>query len=269
MRRAVRSGRASSSARLRLGLVALLLVAATGCQDDGDDGPDGPAASSGPDLSDADLWLSFEDGEVGPNGSPIFPDATGGSSKATVVSANGGEVERVAGDGSDGAVEFPPICASDAGCPRAMVEVVPTPSLDPGENDFEFGATVWLTPEQTTSGSNILQSGRFGTDGGQWKLQVDSDGGHPSCVVRGDTPGAEPVMVRSKISISDSAWHRVVCRRDADGVTIEVDGERAEEDGATGTVTTDAPIRIGAPGVNDGDDQFHGRVDDVYLMIGY
>jgi hypothetical protein len=246
--------------------VVLVVMSTVGCQHD-DHPKGGPDPSPGPDLSSADLWLSFEGEDVAPDGSQVFADAAGGSSEGTVVAANGGEVQRVAGPDGGSAVAFPPKCDQDAGCPRAMVEVAPAPTLDPGDRDFEFGATVWLAPDQTTTGSNIVQRGRFGTEGGQWKLQVDNDEGHPSCVVRGDAPGAQPVVVRSKVTISDSAWHRVVCRRDADGVTIEVDGKPDQRDGETGSVTSDWPIRIGAPGVGEGDDQFHGRIDDVYLLI--
>ena len=39
------------------------------------------------------------------------------------------------------------------------------------------------------------------------------------------------------------------------------------EAGRTGSVTNDWPVRIGGPGVGEGDDQFHGRIDDVYLRI--
>jgi len=242
----------------------LLLVAGAGCQGDAD--KEEPEPRPGPDLSSADLWLSFEGDDVAPNGSPVFPDAAGGSSEGRVVAANGGVVERVAGPDSDGAVAFPPRC-DEAGCPRAMVEVAAASALDPGDRDFEFGATIWLAPDQTTTGSNIVQQGRFGTEGGQWKLQVDNDKGHPSCLVRGDGPDAEPVVARSRLTISDSTWHRVVCRRDADGVTIEIDGKAQRSEGETGSVTNEWPIRIGAPGVGEGDDQFHGRIDDVYLLI--
>jgi Concanavalin A-like lectin/glucanases superfamily len=85
--------------------------------------------------------------------------------------------------------------------------------------------------------------------------------------VRGDEQGAEPLVVRSTVSISDSQWHRVVCRRDGDGITISVDGSENEKRGATGSVTNDSPLRVGAPGVSEGDDQFHGRIDDVYLLV--
>jgi hypothetical protein len=265
--------RRSVAARTGFAAVALIVAAATGCSPDDDEGSGlpqgGPSSQAAPDLSDADLWLSFDEDEVGYDGSTAFPDAAEGSSVGRVVTADGGSVELVPGaNGSGSAVAFPARCAAATGCPRAMVEVLYNLALDPAERDFEYGASVWLAPDQTTSGSNIVQQGRFGTEGGQWKLQVDNDEGQPSCVVRGAEPGAEPLVVRSKISISDSAWHRVVCRRDADGLSIEVDGEVAEKDGHTGSVSSEWPIRVGAPGVNEGDDQFHGQVDDVYLRIG-
>ncbi len=256
--------------RAGVGLATIVLVLAASSCGPGDDEDDGPVRTGrpGPDLSQADLWLSFDDDET-PDGTPGFEDAAGGLSVGLVVTADGGEVEQVPGaNGSGFAVAFPAKCTDTTGCPRAMVEVMSDPSLDPGDRPFEYGATVWLAPDQTTSGSNIVQKGRFGTDGGQWKLQVDSDDGHPSCVVRGDSAGAEPVVIRSKTSIADSAWHRVTCLRDHDGLSIEVDGgDPQEKDAQIGSVISEWPLRVGAPGVGEGDDQFHGRIDDVFLLI--
>ena len=202
------------------GALALLLVAGDrGVADDGGtQRPERrPAPPSGPDLSGADLWLSFEDDEVGADGAPVYPDAPGGSSTAAVVTAERrrGRAASRAPAVTAAAVASRRLCADAAAARGPWWRCGRDPALDPGDRDFEFGATVWLAPDQTTTGSNIVQKGRFGTDGGQWKLQVDSDEGEPSCVVRGDAPRAEPVVVRSKVSISDSAWHRVVCRRDA------------------------------------------------------
>ncbi|WP_224274709.1 LamG-like jellyroll fold domain-containing protein [Nocardioides lacusdianchii] len=252
---------------------ALLLLAACGAPSDGptgqDGGSDGPAATStetaSVDLASADLWLAFEDSEASSEGTTEFPDAVGGDVVARVVSANGGRVEIVEGVGGTGsAIAFPPLCTGDAGCPRAMVEVESDPALEPGEDPFAFGATVWLAPEDTTTGSNIVQKGRFATDGGLWKLQVDDEEGHPSCVLRsGDTL----LRVRSEVTVADSSWHRVVCSRDADGISIDVDGVEDREDGTLGSVDSEWPIRVGSPGVGDDDDQFHGRVDDVFLRL--
>jgi hypothetical protein len=259
----------STSARLRaVAALVVVLVATGGCGPDAEeDGSGSPTGSAGPDLSRADLWLSFDD-DVASDGTPGFEDDAGGLFVGRVVSVNDGEVEEVAGaDGTGAAISFPPTCGAATGCPRAMVEVMADASLDPGSSDFEYGAAVWLAPDQTTSGSNIVQKGRFGTDGGQWKLQVDNDEGQPSCVVRGDRPGAEPLVVRSSVTIADSQWHRVVCRRAGDDLTIEVDGAVDREEGETGSVVSEWPVRVGAPGVGDEDDQFHGRIDDVYLLV--
>jgi hypothetical protein len=93
---------------------------------------------------------------------------------------------------------------------------------------------------------------------------VDSDEGQPSCVLRS---GSDLIRVRSSVSIADSTWHHVACRRDMDGVSIDVDGTVDRRAGRIGPVSSTWPVRIGSPGVGDGDDQFHGRVDDVYLRI--
>lgn len=252
------------------GLVALAVagsIALAGCGSDEGTVPEATPSSEGPDLELADLWLSFEDETVASASSPAYADANGGPALGTVVVANGGEVRSVAGPDGGSAVAFPERCDESVGCPRALVEVTAPLGLDPGDRDFEFGAQVFLEPDQTTTGSNILQKGRFATEGGQWKLQVDTDAGEPSCVVRGDAPDAETLVVRSEVSIADSQWHRVICRRDAEGISIEVDGERADEPGVTGSVANESPLRVGSPGVGDGDDQFHGLVDDVYLLI--
>jgi hypothetical protein len=253
----------------RIGAAALALAGALGgCGSDDGEGPaDGPTPPSGPDLTHADLWLSFDD-PASAAGPLSFPDAAGGPSLGQVVSGFDGAVDEVAGpDGRGSAISFPVTCTEPTGCPRAMVEVAHAAALDPTDHDFTYGATVWLAPDETATGSNLVQKGRFGTEGGQWKLQVDGAGGEPSCVVRGDDPGAEPLVVHSEVSVSDSQWHAVVCHRDEGGISIEVDGEVEHEDGRTGSVTNEWPIRIGAPGVNEGDDQFHGRIDDVFLLI--
>lgn len=249
--------------------VALALLLAGCGGGGGDEGehplPEQPPPSTAVDHAHDDLWLSFEETTPAYDGGRAYPDAAGGPWVGDLVTANGGRVTRVPGaDGSSTAVAFPAACERPRGCPRAMVEVESRRGLDPGRAPFEYGATVWLAPDQTTSGSNIVQKGRYGTEGGQWKLQVDDPEGKPSCVVR-STRGE--LVVVSSASIADSRWHHVVCRRDARGVSISVDGAVDRRAGRTGAVSTPWPVRVGSPGVGDDDDQFHGRVDDVFLRI--
>jgi hypothetical protein len=262
-------GRRPVRARVGLAVAAILLFGvASSCGSGERDTPPAvpePTSRSGPDLSDADLWLSFDGDTVGYDGATEYPDALGGPFAGRVVTANDGKIELVPGpDGGGDAVAFPARCTAPRGCPRAMVEVIADPALNPGESDFEYGAAVWLSPDQTTTGSNIVQKGRFGTAGGQWKLQVDNEAGEPSCVVRS---GADELLVRSSVSISDSAWHFVMCRRDGEGLSIHVDDTVDRVAGRTGSVDNEWPVRVGSPGVGDQDDQFHGRVDDVFLRV--
>jgi hypothetical protein len=254
---------------VRIAAASVLVLLATGCSNGGLDerepapGTDAPV-TTGAGGSETDLLLSFDE-PLDSGGGQGYADARGRPFLGLVVVSNGGRVEPAPGvDGTGASVSFPSLCAAPTGCPRAMVEVAPDPALDAGEDVFEYGAAVWLAPDQTTTGSNIVQKGRFGTTGGQWKLQVDSLTGEPSCVVRS---GPDVVVVRSKVSIADSTWHRVVCRRDLGSVTIRVDDSVDRREGPTGSVTSDEPVRVGSAGVGDGDDQFHGRIDDVFLRI--
>jgi hypothetical protein len=226
-----------------------------------------PTQTSGDqDLSDAVFWLSFEDVTRDFDGHKLFPDALDGPFDGRVEAVNDGKVVVVPGaGGSARAVAFPEKCADDVPCPRALVEIADDPALDPGDSDFQYGATVWLAPDQTTTGSNIVQKGRFAASDSLWKLQVDNDAGHPSCVVRS---GDDLVRVRSGVSIADGSWHQISCTRAGDELTIEVDGKARTAQGKIGPVTSEWPVRIGAPGLGEHDDQFHGRIDDVYLKVG-
>jgi hypothetical protein len=234
---------------------------------DGEKPSESPTQTSADlDLSDAVFWLSFEDVTRDFDGHKLFPDALDGPFDGRVESVYDGKVVVVepGADGSARAVAFPEKC-DGAGCPRALVELADDPALDPGDEDFQYGASVWLAPDQTTEGSNIVQKGRFAASDSLWKMQVDNDLGHPSCVVRS---GADLVRVRSGISIADGSWHRVSCTRTGDALTIEVDGKGRTAHGKIGPVASEWPVRIGAPGLGEHDDQFHGRIDDVYLKVG-
>jgi hypothetical protein len=217
------------------------------------------------DESSASLWLSFDDAP-GRAGAGPFADAGVHGYAGRVESVAGARLTPLAGPAGRGrAVAFPPVCRAETGCGRVMVVVAHAPGLDPGDADFAFGASVMLEPGQTTTGSNIMQKGRFGTVGGQWKLQVDNEDGRPSCVVRGTT---DAVTVASPVSIADGRWHRVSCSKDEHGLLIEVDGEGRHKAGTIGTVRNDFDIRLGSSGLEEDDDQFHGALDDVILRLG-
>lgn len=250
-------------------LVPTVLLALAGCGDGDGPGPTPtptPTPDDGPDYSGAALWLPFDEVTTAEDGTEELPAGSGAPYAGRVVQANGGEVQQVEGpEGRGSALQFPAVCDAPSGCPMALVEVAPAAAFEPGAAAFSWGASVRLPPSATTGGSNVVQQGRFGSEGGQWKLQVDGEEGMPSCRVRGD---AGDLVVTSSVSVADDAWHRVVCHRDDEGVSIAVDGEVVRETGATGVIASAEPIRVGSPGVNDGDDQFSGSIDDVFLELG-
>jgi hypothetical protein len=259
----------------RLVLCAILAVLPLGACTSGPATPQDPPGASAPglpsrpafdlDAGSADLWLTFDDPDGDAGAARSFSDASGHGRTGEVESVSGGRVQPLPGPPGRGrAIAFPPACAAGDSCGRALVEVDDSAGLDPGSADFTFGVSVMLDRDQTATGSNLVQKGRFGTSGGQWKLQVDTLDGHPSCVVRGD---AAMLSVRSPVTIADGRWHRVNCSKDAQGVVIEVDGEVRRKAGVVGAVANDFEVRVGSSGLGQDDDQFHGAVDDVVLRI--
>ena len=248
-------------------LLTVLLVA-VGCGSDAAPGSGTAAATPDPETG-ATLFLRLDDADRAA-GALAFADVAGGAT-ASLVTARGGGIAIMAGpEGRGQAVRFPAVCdATTDGCPRAMLTVPHELALDPGDGDFAYGATVLLAADETAKGANIVQKGRFGSDGGQWKLQVDTLDGQPSCVVRGEL-GGQPtlVRVRSPHRIADGVWHQLVCVKDADGLTIRVDGDDTEVRQPAGQVSTPRPITFGSSGTGPHDDQFHGVLDDLFLRIG-
>lgn len=194
-------------------------------------------------------------------------DVTGRGHTGYVKQANSGQITVVPGANSQKALQFPAPC-DGAGCPKGLIEVASAPDLNPGAAPFSFGASVLLTKAQLTTGSNIVQKGLFDTLGGQWKLQVDNLAGRPSCIVQGMFNGQRVLAnVEASVSITGS-WHSITCRKTDTYVAIEVDGvERGRASVQVGTVSNDAPVRIGAKNLKDGNDQFHGTLDNVFFDL--
>jgi hypothetical protein len=169
---------------------------------------------------------------------------------------------------SSKAVLFPPRCDETRPCARAWVEIADDDRLDPGIEDFRFGADVRLAQKQTDAGANIMQKGRYEAVGGQWKLQVDGERGLPSCVVQGAVDGERStVRLVGDLSIADDLWHRVNCALVSDVLTLTIDDTAKSIGADVGPVRNTAGMRIGASGPELTDDQFHGSIDNVFFCL--
>jgi hypothetical protein len=96
---------------------------------------------------------------------------------------------------------------------------------------------------------------------------VDHREGHPSCVITGNRSRiyrAEP-----HLDVADGTWHDLTCIRGATRLTTMVDGlERAWVTLPAGLSIANAePLRVGGKGPGNGNDQFAGEIDNVFLTI--
>ena len=218
------------------------------------------------------LSYDFDQGDVETDDQDRYyvGDATGHGHTGYVRTASEGGITIIRGDTDQGeAIRLPTPCTTDQACPKALIEVPDADDLDPGTAPFSFGASVLLAESERTTGSNVVQKGLFNTTGGQWKLQVDSLEGYPSCTIQGVLDG-EPtfVQVEAPVSIADGKWHDIACRKTDDFVAILVDGQESNRnDQQTGAVANAAPVNIGAKHLGDDNDQFHGALDNVFFRL--
>ena len=92
-------------------------------------------------------------------------------------------------------------------------------------------------------------------------------GSRPQCTITGRKGS---VVVRSDRRVDNATWHTLMCRRLNDTISLFVDGNLdASKTAGTGRLSNNAPVRIGSKSVGSagGNDQFHGRVDSVFLKI--
>jgi Laminin G domain len=244
--------------------VGLLLLSACGSSGGG-------AADPGPQHMTRVMSLDFEQATA--------PLAAGARIASAIATGPGGDVDLagtvpqplrlVAGRDNKGhGVEFPKPCpaTTEPTCAKAIIEVDDDAALNPGTNDYEWGASLLLDPNQTSEGSNVLQKGFSVGGGSQWKLQVDGDNGHPSCVVVG--VGESTIHeVYANSTVADGTWHDVLCQRDGARLSITVDGGTPKDVAVPKTLSISpaGPVRIGGKSLKPNNDQYFGTLDDIFV----
>lgn len=192
---------------------------------------------------------------------------THGAFALRALGQNGGTLSLVPqGDGL--AVQYPARCtlARERQCPRAILEGFREDALNPGTRAMRYGASIMMTHRDLADGANVFQKGYSVGGVSQFKLQVDHRQGHPSCVIASRTRiyRAEPFL-----DVADGRWHDLTCARTRDRLTMIVDGvERAWAPvPPTLSIANAEPLRVGGKGAGRGNDQYSGRIDNVFLTI--
>lgn len=264
--------------------VALLLgLTACGAEEtDGDDEPQAvPSSTPSATAPPRALLLDFDATPASDAGRAVTAVTAAGAVGAEVRVATSGDARLVAAEGPDGsgAVRFPAYTGADTAAAVALVVNAVTPGrLDPGDGDFEFGASFQLDARSSGStadnGDNLLQRGTFDSPG-QFKIQLDHE--VPSCRILGDDG---EVFVEADEPVEPGVWYAASCEREGEEVSLTVSklddddtGETWQGFGPTGTVSVSAlPLSIGGKVGPDGvpvasADQFNGVVDDVFLTL--
>lgn len=222
-----------------------------------------------------DLVLSIDFDETNGalvDGAPVADDS--GHHMTGKVRLGGASPEQLSAvPGQQGqAIRFTSPCESDEpeddSCPRGIIEFPAATLLNPGGRDFRFGASVLMTEDETSPGANLMQKGFNVGGGSQWKLQVDGDKAHPSCVLVG-VEDEQSVTTTAKSGIADGSWHDVECLRAEGHLSILVDGVESNRKPvpANMIIEPSSAVRVGGKNVKADNDQFFGAIDDVFLQI--
>jgi hypothetical protein len=254
----------------------LLVVALTGCGTSGTDETD--TRSEPTPSGSAALLLDFESGGL-EIGADVTSVENAGTAAIDVRATGEAAIEVVPAPGAGHAVRFPRYTGAAVAPAAVLVADDPGGALDPGDDDFTFGASFQLDEESSGSkadnGDNLVQRGTFDSPA-QIKIQLDK--GVPSCRVLG--PDGE-VFVQADGPVDPGPWYTVTCERRSDEVILQVEADGGasgdgtwRKSGPTGAVSfEDLPLTIGGKTAPDGTpvasaDQFNGAVDDVFLTIG-
>jgi hypothetical protein len=231
------------------------------------------------------------DGAPTPDGTPIDVATNHGTSsvRVTAVSLDGGRVVSAsARPGASGRAVRLPRFDPTRPAPRAVLRIASTGStdgLDARSGPIRFGADFVLDAASAQPGSavddgnNLVQRGLW-DDPAQLKLEVDS--GRLTCRVKGRSG---EVTVISTTTVRPGTWHRAVCQRSGQRVTLTLGtwssagaftARSWSEAGTTGSLSPSAasvPWSVGGKLRNDGavhpaTDQFNGSIDNVVLSLG-
>jgi hypothetical protein len=195
--------------------------------------------------------------------------AENGGYRLRPLGQNGGTL-RLVPQGRGLAVEYPQRCtlSKERDCPRAILEGDRDDALNPGRRPLSYGASVLMTHSDLSDGANVFQKGYSVGGVSQFKLQVDHEQGHPSCVIA----GRRAVIYRAEpdLDVADGTWHDLACVRMGDRLSIIVDGqERASVQVPPKlSIANSEPLRVGGKGADKGNDQFAGMIDNVFMTIG-
>jgi hypothetical protein len=197
----------------------------------------------------------------------VMDDASDGVMRDASTFGNDGALQNVALStlykGQDASYKFPATAGK-----TSRVVVPDDDSLNPDDQTFAVSLRVnfpaW--PTAALGDFDLIRKGQA-SDGRDWKVEVMQDG-HARCYAHG-SKGTKSLLSAKPLSKGD--WHTLVCTFTPSAVTIQVDALSPKKQSSNlGTVNNTARVSIGAKvgGLDDGGDQYSGRLADVVITKG-
>jgi concanavalin A-like lectin/glucanase superfamily protein len=143
----------------------------------------------------------------------------------------------------------------------SYVSVPNRSSLNPGSAKVTVQIAVLFTtiPPQDY---DLIRKGLASTAGGDYKIEIVHSG-QALCLFGGSK---NDVQLIGGPKLNDGRWHRISCLRDANKVSLSVDGVvRKSVTKPVGTIANTSSLYIGA---KPGSDWHNGRLDDAKIIVG-
>lgn len=149
--------------------------------------------------------------------------------------------------------------------PGSWVQVPSSETLNPGPRDFVFSAWVnFDVSPRVRETFDIIRKGLAFTPGGEYKLEILSDG-RVKCSAKDVEERTARVVAPDADVAEDGEWHRVGCARTGSSWSVLVDGTVTTKETDLGTIDNDLPLAIGSKYGTE--DMPRGLVDEVQLVV--
>lgn len=149
--------------------------------------------------------------------------------------------------------------------PGSWVQVPSSETLNPGSRDFVFSAWVnFDVSPRVRETFDIIRKGLAFTPGGEYKLEILSDG-RVKCSAKDAEERTARVVAPDADVAEDGRWHRVGCARTGSSWSALVDGTVTTKETELGSIDNDLPLAIGSKYGTE--DMPRGLVDEVQLVV--
>ena len=153
----------------------------------------------------------------------------------------------------------------DGTAPESVVTVPDAASLNPGSADISFTAHVnFVTHPVATSDYGVMRKGPGNTQ--HYKMELKPNATRTRTRARCSFRGSSGRTTITKGPNLINEWHTVTCFKTSNQIGVTVDGATFTKSITIGSITNSSPVTIGRN--EDGDDQYHGNMDELSITIG-